>query len=194
MNTGGPRLITDDIEGWCVSAHEIEPLIERIEWAHQNRDQLYADGTACETTSGAMDMGRLPAKVDRGAVSVSWGLASWLRSLMRLCGSVQISVTGIVNSRAKIAKIAKNRKDRKADAQMKSQAKRILLVLPEVFGCEGGIQMFCRSLCLATGRWAENHNASVSAIVLNDRTDPTRGMSTEDSPATSPRAKAKRES
>ena len=44
MNTGGPRLITDDIEGWCVTAHEIEPLIERIEWAHQHRDQLYAMG------------------------------------------------------------------------------------------------------------------------------------------------------
>jgi glycosyltransferase involved in cell wall biosynthesis len=55
---------------------------------------------------------------------------------------------------------------------MKSQAKRILLVLPEVFGCEGGIQMFCRSLCLATGRWAERHQASVSAIVLNDRAEP----------------------
>jgi len=55
---------------------------------------------------------------------------------------------------------------------MKSHPKRILLVLPEVFGCEGGIQMFCRSLCLATGRWAEHHNASVSAIVLNDRNEP----------------------
>ena len=55
---------------------------------------------------------------------------------------------------------------------MKSHAKRILLVLPEVFECEGGIQMFCRSLCLATGRWAEHHNGSVSAIVLNDRNEP----------------------
>ena len=44
MNTGGPQLITDDIEGWCVSAHEIEPLIERLEWAHKNRDRLYAMG------------------------------------------------------------------------------------------------------------------------------------------------------
>jgi len=32
--------------------------------------------------------------------------------------------------------------------------------------------MFCRSLCLATGRWAERHRASVSAIVLNDRAEP----------------------
>jgi len=55
---------------------------------------------------------------------------------------------------------------------MKSRHKRILLVLPEVFGCEGGIQMFCRSLCLATGRWAENNSASASAIVLNDRAQP----------------------
>jgi phosphatidylinositol alpha-1,6-mannosyltransferase len=55
---------------------------------------------------------------------------------------------------------------------MKSPQKRILLVLPEVFGCEGGIQMFCRSLCLAAGRWAENNGASVSAIVMNDRSEP----------------------
>ena len=32
--------------------------------------------------------------------------------------------------------------------------------------------MFCRSLCLAAGRWAEHHDASVSAIVLNDRSEP----------------------
>jgi len=44
MNTGGLRLITDDIEGWCVPAHEVEPLIERLEWSHQHRDQLYAMG------------------------------------------------------------------------------------------------------------------------------------------------------
>jgi glycosyltransferase involved in cell wall biosynthesis len=43
-NTGGPELITDGNEGWCVQAHKVEPLIERIEWAHQNRDQLYAMG------------------------------------------------------------------------------------------------------------------------------------------------------
>jgi len=43
-NTGGPQLITDGKEGWCVQAHEVEPLIERIEWAYQNRDQLYAMG------------------------------------------------------------------------------------------------------------------------------------------------------
>lgn len=55
---------------------------------------------------------------------------------------------------------------------MKSGDKRILLVLPEAFGCEGGIQMFCRSLCLAAGRWAQSHHASVNAIVLNDRDAP----------------------
>jgi phosphatidyl-myo-inositol dimannoside synthase len=52
---------------------------------------------------------------------------------------------------------------------MKSTQKRILLVLPEVFGATGGIQMFGRSLCLATGRWAQQHDCSVDAIVLNDR-------------------------
>ncbi len=43
-NTGGPALICDGVEGWCVQAHEVEPLIEQIEWAYQNRDQLYAMG------------------------------------------------------------------------------------------------------------------------------------------------------
>ena len=43
-NTGGPSLITDGIDGWCVRAHDVEPLIERIEWAYQNRDQLFAMG------------------------------------------------------------------------------------------------------------------------------------------------------
>jgi phosphatidyl-myo-inositol dimannoside synthase len=70
------------------------------------------------------------------------------------------------------AKLAKDRKARKTNTQMKPGDKRILLVLPEAFGCEGGIQMFCRSLCLAAGRWAESHHASVSAIVLNDRNAP----------------------
>jgi phosphatidyl-myo-inositol dimannoside synthase len=51
-------------------------------------------------------------------------------------------------------------------------AKRILLLLPEAFEGAGGIQMFCRSLCLAAGRWAEQHEASVSAIVLNDAVRP----------------------
>ena len=54
---------------------------------------------------------------------------------------------------------------------MKS-GKRILLVLPEVFGATGGIQMFCRSLCLATGRWAQKNDASVDALVLNDADAP----------------------
>jgi phosphatidyl-myo-inositol dimannoside synthase len=54
---------------------------------------------------------------------------------------------------------------------MPHHGKRILLLLPEVFGSAGGIQMFCRSLCLATGRWAERNDALVSAIVLNDGGD-----------------------
>jgi phosphatidylinositol alpha-1,6-mannosyltransferase len=54
---------------------------------------------------------------------------------------------------------------------MSNRGKRILLLLPEVFGSAGGIQMFCRSLCLATGRWAERNDAMVSAIVLNDGGD-----------------------
>lgn len=43
-NTGGPKLITDGVEGWCVNAREVEPLVERIEWAHQNREKLHAMG------------------------------------------------------------------------------------------------------------------------------------------------------
>ena len=44
MNTGGPELISDGREGWCVPAHDVDALIERIEWAHQNRDALYEMG------------------------------------------------------------------------------------------------------------------------------------------------------
>lgn len=43
-NTGGPELITDDQEGWCVQAHEVEPLARRIQWASQNRDRLFEMG------------------------------------------------------------------------------------------------------------------------------------------------------
>jgi starch synthase len=43
-NTGGPELITDGHEGWCVPAHDVESLAERIEWAYQNRDALYQMG------------------------------------------------------------------------------------------------------------------------------------------------------
>jgi phosphatidyl-myo-inositol dimannoside synthase len=55
---------------------------------------------------------------------------------------------------------------------MKAIEKRILLVLPEVFGATGGIQMFCRAMCLATGRWAEQNDFSVDALVLNDSEAP----------------------
>lgn len=44
----------------------------------------------------------------------------------------------------------------------------ILLVLPEVFGNNGGIQMFNRSLCLATERWAGTHAMALRLVVLND--------------------------
>jgi glycosyltransferase involved in cell wall biosynthesis len=50
--------------------------------------------------------------------------------------------------------------------------KRVLLLLPEVFGASGGIQMYCRSLCLAVGEWAQRNNSTVSAIVLNDNAPP----------------------
>src|SRR5437588_9472835 len=55
---------------------------------------------------------------------------------------------------------------------MELRGKRVLLVLPEVFGATGGIQMFCRSLCLAAGRWAETNDVLLDAIVLNDRMPP----------------------
>ena len=43
-NTGGPELITNGQEGWCVPSHDIDALVERIEWAYQNRDALYEMG------------------------------------------------------------------------------------------------------------------------------------------------------
>ena len=46
------------------------------------------------------------------------------------------------------------------------------MLMPEVFGQAGGIQSFCRSLCLAAGRWAEAHDASLNALVLNDSGEP----------------------
>src|SRR5262249_5700198 len=42
----------------------------------------------------------------------------------------------------------------------------------EVFGAQGGIQMFCRALCLATGHWAQKHGVIAEAVVLNDRFAP----------------------
>ena len=46
MNTGGPELITDGREGWCVPAHDVDSLVERIEWAYQHRDEVYEMGIA----------------------------------------------------------------------------------------------------------------------------------------------------
>lgn len=59
-----------------------------------------------------------------------------------------------------------------ADLSEFHPGKRILLILPEAFGATGGIQMFCRALCLAAGRWAQSNRASVSALVLNDNAAP----------------------
>ncbi len=55
---------------------------------------------------------------------------------------------------------------------MNHSGKRILLLLPEVFQSAGGIQTFCRSLCLAAGRWAEANGALLDAFVLNDAGSP----------------------
>lgn len=46
------------------------------------------------------------------------------------------------------------------------------MLLPEAFGTAGGIQMFCRAVCMAAGRWAKGNNASVNALVLNDGVAP----------------------
>lgn len=43
-NTGGPELITDGREGWCVPAHDAGALAERMEWASAHRDALYEMG------------------------------------------------------------------------------------------------------------------------------------------------------
>jgi phosphatidyl-myo-inositol dimannoside synthase len=50
--------------------------------------------------------------------------------------------------------------------------RKLLLVLPETFNCAGGIQMFCRALCLAAGNWAQTNEAIVDALVLNDNSVP----------------------
>jgi glycosyltransferase involved in cell wall biosynthesis len=52
--------------------------------------------------------------------------------------------------------------------------RKVLLVLPETFNCAGGIQMFCRALCLAAGKWAQRNEASVDALVLNDDMPPDK--------------------
>ncbi|MBA3710883.1 MAG: glycosyltransferase family 4 protein [Pyrinomonadaceae bacterium] len=44
MNTGGPELITNGREGWCVAAHDVDALTERIEWAFRHRDELFEMG------------------------------------------------------------------------------------------------------------------------------------------------------
>jgi glycosyltransferase involved in cell wall biosynthesis len=44
LNTGGPGLIDDGVEGWCVPAHEIEPLVDRLAWASRHRAELFEMG------------------------------------------------------------------------------------------------------------------------------------------------------
>jgi alpha-maltose-1-phosphate synthase len=43
-NTGGPELIEDGRQGWCVAAHAVTPLVERLEWAHAERQALFEMG------------------------------------------------------------------------------------------------------------------------------------------------------
>jgi glycosyltransferase involved in cell wall biosynthesis len=52
MNTGGPELITNGQEGWCVPAHDVDSLVERIEWAYGNRDALYEMGGHARRRAG----------------------------------------------------------------------------------------------------------------------------------------------
>lgn len=56
----------------------------------------------------------------------------------------------------------------KAIEKNAAEQRRMLLVLPESFNCAGGIQMFCRALSLAAGRWAESTGGKLDALVLND--------------------------
>jgi len=43
-NTGGPELITNGQEGWCVPAHDVDALAEKLEWGYHHRDELYEMG------------------------------------------------------------------------------------------------------------------------------------------------------
>ena len=43
-NTGGPELITNGQEGWCVPAHDVQALAERLEWAYLHRQELFEMG------------------------------------------------------------------------------------------------------------------------------------------------------
>jgi glycosyltransferase involved in cell wall biosynthesis len=43
-NTGGPELITDGQEGWCIPPHDAQLLAERIEWAYLHREELFEMG------------------------------------------------------------------------------------------------------------------------------------------------------
>jgi glycosyltransferase involved in cell wall biosynthesis len=44
VNTGGPELITAGREGWCVPAHDVASLAEKIEWSYLNRRELFEMG------------------------------------------------------------------------------------------------------------------------------------------------------
>lgn len=43
-NTGGPELVTDGAEGWCVPAHDVDALAARLEWAAREREELWRMG------------------------------------------------------------------------------------------------------------------------------------------------------
>ena len=45
-NTGGPELITNDRDGWCVPPHDVDALAQRIEWGYRNREGLWDMGLA----------------------------------------------------------------------------------------------------------------------------------------------------
>ncbi|MDT5121117.1 MAG: hypothetical protein QOC96_599 [Acidobacteriota bacterium] len=44
INTGGPELIMDGQEGWCIPPHSVRILKERIEWAYLHREELFNMG------------------------------------------------------------------------------------------------------------------------------------------------------
>jgi glycosyltransferase involved in cell wall biosynthesis len=46
---GGPACISDDVDGWIVPPRDIDALVERLRFAHANRDRLHAMGKAART-------------------------------------------------------------------------------------------------------------------------------------------------
>lgn len=46
---GGPACISNDVDGWIVPPRDIDALVERLRFAHENRDRLQAMGKAART-------------------------------------------------------------------------------------------------------------------------------------------------